>query len=64
METSGKLHAPTALTSGKESLVPIGQSAGWSSEPVWTRWWREKFPAPAGTRTSNHPDRYPALCLL
>jgi hypothetical protein len=24
-------------------------------------WWREKFPAPTGTRTPNHPARSPAL---
>jgi hypothetical protein len=26
------------------------------------RWWREKFPAPAGTRTPDHPARNLALC--
>jgi hypothetical protein len=41
--------------------IEIGQEAGWAPEPVWTRWWREKFPAPAGTRTSDHPARSPAL---
>jgi hypothetical protein len=29
--------------------------------PGWTRWWREKFPAPAGTRTPAHPFRSPLL---
>jgi hypothetical protein len=28
MEVSGQLHAPAALPSGKEPLVPIGQEAG------------------------------------
>jgi hypothetical protein len=51
MEVSGQLHAPAALPPGKNSLVPIGQEAGWAPEPFWTRWWREKFPAPAGNRT-------------
>jgi len=23
----------------------------YNPEPVWTQWWREKFPAHAGTRT-------------
>jgi hypothetical protein len=27
----------------------------------WARWWTEKFPAPAGTRTPDHPARSPAL---
>jgi hypothetical protein len=31
MEVSGQLHVPAALLPGKESLVPIGQEAGWSS---------------------------------
>jgi hypothetical protein len=25
------------------------------------RWWREKFPAPVGTRTPDHPARSPVL---
>jgi hypothetical protein len=33
----------------------------WAPEPVWTRWWREKFPAPVGTRTLDHPAPSPAL---
>jgi hypothetical protein len=40
--------AITFLTSadfppGKEPLVPIGQKAGWASEPVSTTWRGEKF---------------------
>jgi hypothetical protein len=31
---------------------------------VWKRWWREKFPAPAGTRTPDHPARSSALYQL
>jgi hypothetical protein len=30
MEVSGQLHAPAALPPGKETLVPIGQEAGWA----------------------------------
>jgi hypothetical protein len=29
---SGQLHAPAALTPGKEPLLPIGQKAGWAPE--------------------------------
>jgi len=29
MEVSGQLHAPAALTPGKETLVPIGYETGW-----------------------------------
>jgi hypothetical protein len=52
MEASGQLHAPAALPSGKESPVPIGYEAGWAQEPAWTLCRNEKFPAPAGNRTS------------
>jgi hypothetical protein len=51
MEMSGQLHAPVALPPGKEHLLPIRQGAGWAPEPFWTRWFLEKFPAPAGNRT-------------
>jgi len=60
MEVSGQFHARAALPPEKEPLVPTGQEAGWAPEPVWTRWLREKFPAPAGTRTLVHPARRPA----
>jgi hypothetical protein len=55
MEVSGKLHAPASLRQWKESLVLIRDEAGWAREPVWTRMWREKFPAPTGTRIPGHP---------
>jgi hypothetical protein len=45
----------------KSPLVPIGYEAGWAPEPVRTRWWRDKFPAPAGTRTPDDPTRSPGL---
>jgi hypothetical protein len=38
MEVSEKLHAPAALSPGKEFLVSIGQEAGWAPEPVWKLW--------------------------
>jgi hypothetical protein len=47
MEVSGQLHTPAALPPGKETLIPIGP--------------REKFPAPAGTLTPDHPARSPVL---
>jgi len=27
-----------------------GNKVGWAPEPFWARWWREKFPTPAGNR--------------
>jgi hypothetical protein len=34
MGVSGERQAPAALPPGKEPQVPIGQEAGWSSEPA------------------------------
>jgi hypothetical protein len=39
------------LPSGKGPSVPIGQEAGWASEPVWTQRLEEKSSAPVGDRT-------------
>jgi len=51
MEVGSQLHAPVAFL-----RVPFAQEAEWTPEPVRTRWWREKFLAPAGTRTTIiHP---------
>jgi hypothetical protein len=56
---------PLPLNSnGKSPPVPIGWEAGWAPEPVWTRWLRENFAAPAGTWTPDHPARNPALYQL
>jgi hypothetical protein len=41
---------PRPLYQGEEHPVPIGWEAGWAPEPVWTRWRRKKFLAPAGNR--------------
>jgi hypothetical protein len=60
MEVGGQIYASPALLLGTETLIPFGW-IGWASEPVRTRWWREKFPATVGTRTSEHPARSSAL---
>jgi hypothetical protein len=49
----------SALPPGKESPIThwiVGYR--WDPEPVWTRWWIEKFPAPVGTRSPDHPALY------
>jgi len=51
MKVSGHLHALAALPPGNEPLVPTGQESRWDPEPVWKRYQKEKFPAPAVNRT-------------
>jgi hypothetical protein len=51
MEVSGELHAPAALPSDKETLVPNEQETGWASGQAWTLWCRENFLAPDENRT-------------
>jgi hypothetical protein len=52
MGVSGQRHAPAALLPlGKGPPVPIGQEAGWASEPVWTQRRKEISLASAGDRT-------------
>jgi hypothetical protein len=43
LEVSGQFHVPAALPPEKNSPVPIGQCAGWASEPGWTTWRGEKI---------------------
>jgi len=62
MEMSGQPQAPATLLPGREPLVPTGEEAGWNPEPVWKLWRRGKFPALAGTRTTNHSARSPVIC--
>jgi hypothetical protein len=51
MQVSGQLHALATLPPG-ERAPGTPRKGGWvGPEPFWTRWWREKFPAPAGNRT-------------
>jgi hypothetical protein len=40
-----------ALPLGKGPPVPIGQEAGWASEPVWMQRLKEKSSASVGDRT-------------
>jgi hypothetical protein len=56
MEVIGQLHAPAPLPPGKEPPVHIGEESGWAPEPFWTRWWREKFPAPPPKESSPRPS--------
>jgi len=35
MEAGDQLHAPAALSLGKDILVPTEQETGWAPEPVW-----------------------------
>jgi hypothetical protein len=57
MEVSGQLHAPAALSLGKQPLVPTVQEAGWTPELVQMLWSREKSLAPTRilTRFLSHP---------
>jgi hypothetical protein len=47
----------------KISWYPLDRMV-WAPQPVWTQWWREKFPAPAGIRTPAHTARITALSWL
>jgi hypothetical protein len=42
---------PAHFIPGKETPVLIGWEVGWTPEPVWTIWRREKNFYPTGTRT-------------
>jgi hypothetical protein len=35
--------APSTLPTGKEPAVPFKYEAGWTLDPAWTLWKREKF---------------------
>jgi hypothetical protein len=54
MEVNGQLHAPAALSPGKELPVPTGYEVRWAPEPVWMLWRRENLlPLP---RIEFHPS--------
>jgi hypothetical protein len=42
---------PRPIYQRGKNPISTGKEAGWAPKSVWTRWWREKFPAPAGTGT-------------
>jgi hypothetical protein len=46
MEVSAELHAPAALSPGKETPVPISKRMGGVSESVWVVWRRYTLPLP------------------
>jgi hypothetical protein len=52
MKISGQLHAPAALTLGKDTPVPLEWEAGWDPELVWILARRDKYLA--STRNRNH----------
>jgi hypothetical protein len=64
MEVGGYLHAPVALPSGKEPLVPIGQEAGRTLEPAWTLWNTEKSFVPEGVQPIARRYTYWAIPVL
>jgi hypothetical protein len=61
MDVSGHLHAPAALTPGRELPVPIGQEAGWSPEPVYDEVVKRKIPNPCRDSNPDRLARSPAL---
>jgi hypothetical protein len=61
MAVSGQLHSPAALPQGKSPWYPLDRRLGGHQRAIWTRWWREKFLAPTGTRTPDHSAYSPAL---
>jgi hypothetical protein len=60
---SGQLHVLRALPLGKEPLVPIGQKAGWASEPVWMLQRRDTS-FPCWKSNPGHPTRGLSLYRL
>jgi hypothetical protein len=52
LDVSAQLHAPVALSPGKEPPVPTEQEAGWATELVPRLWRGEQSLTLAGNRTS------------
>jgi hypothetical protein len=46
---------PLSLPPRKQPPGPTVQEAGWTAEPVWTLWIREKSVVPGGNRTLSVP---------
>jgi hypothetical protein len=63
-EVSGQFHVlPTALPRGIEPHSPMGQEAGYASEPEWEVWVREySYHCPESN--PGRPTRSPSLYLL
>jgi hypothetical protein len=57
MEEGRHLYEPAALYPGKGPPITIGKEAGWSPQPAWTRWRREKIPAPDEEPNPGRPFR-------
>jgi len=53
MEVSGQHHWPLYLQ--ERTPVSIQQECGGASESVYMFWSKEKFLAPTGIQTQNHP---------
>jgi hypothetical protein len=51
LEASCQLQAPAALPQRTEPSVSIAEETGWTAEPVWTLWTKDKPLALAGTKT-------------
>jgi hypothetical protein len=49
---------------GKEPSVPIAKEVGWTPEPVWTLWSREKSLCPCQELNPRRPARSPLLYRL
>jgi len=56
MEVSSQLHALTILTT-----VPIQKQAGWTLEPVWMQWQREKVLSLLLLGTAHTKHTYPSI---
>jgi hypothetical protein len=52
---------PGHFTPRERALNTGCKKVGWATEPVWTRWRRQKFPTSAGPWTHDHPARRPVL---
>jgi len=50
------------LFSMERTPIPTEQDAGWTPQPVWSFWRREKSPAPTGIRAPDRPARTLVSC--